>query len=758
MRNQIVYKSWTWDDDNITYTRLNKEVSLPVSSLAIDTLQGEVVCDDPAILDFQQNDPLLVFHRGKQTGFFYLQGVTRTGPDRYQIEGISPVGRLAQMEHRGGKYDNVPLAQVVSSICGDVPFIIKSNLINLKISGLLEYAKPTGEGSNDRSARDNLAQVLFAIGANLGTDNNGVLRIQNLWDGLSSYIDDDRVYRQGAAVRSDPPYTSVTVVEHQWVEGGDETTLFDGTATAGQVVTFPGPMYDLTATGLTIRESGANYAVLEAGTGTLTGREYIHLTRDVTRAVSDTGATNVKRIAEATLVTLLNSAAVAARLADYYAHRTTISEDVIMDREHPCQVIALWDPFDRVMRSVCLGSAMENYSAVVKASIEALVGFLPPQAENQEYFDFRVVLTGSGVWTVPEGVSQITVVLIGGGSGAQPGSAGEAAPAPPQRTWTGHFTESTSAYKGYGFNSSGQEDDSIKAGEGGAPGQAGEGGKILRLDLTVTPGQTFAFSCGPGGLGIQFGTSEEHPGGDTSFGEYSSSNGTRSPLGFTDPITGDIYGATGAEGIPGGRGACPSEETPPGVTADGQTWNPGSHPPEDRTGGQGSWQQQYGYLGYTIHASYGGGAAYGAHGFDGSNTGAVKYFRHVNEDNYYLMYVFAAVRAGGATALPPPKATTIGTGGTAGNGGGGEGAIGLTFGDCTTKTGVQAGTVTPFYNAGSGQPTPLGPGDGSAGGEGGDGGILIYYRVLREQIQAGLFVEQRQKRFLVDKTGRQIIT
>lgn len=745
MRNQLIYKSWTWDDDNVTYGYIDKELSLPVSSLGIDTLQAGVVCDDPSILDFEQNDPLLVFHKGKQKGLFYIQSITQTGPNNYEIIAISPLGRLAQMSHKGGKYDNVPLAQLVGSICGDVPFIIKSNLTSIRLSGWLPLVSPE-EGIENGDARDNLAQVLFAIGANLSTDNNGVLRIQNMWDGLASYIDGDRVYREGATVRRDTPVSVLTLVEHQWVEGGATTTLFDGTATEGQVVIFQEPMYDLTASGVTIKESGANYAVLAAGTGTITGRPYLHLTREITRSVGATNAKNTKYIKEGTLVTLLNSAAVANRLADYYAHRTTISETIIVAQEHPGNVVSIMDPWARKQVKATIGRSGEQLSGIIRGAIEALVGFIPPQAENQEYLDYRVLLTGSGTWTVPTGVTQITVVLIGGGTGGLPGSAGYQAPALSPRSYTNTLLTQTDHRYGYGFDARGQTDDSLQGGAGGEAGQPGEGGKILRLDLAVVSGQTFSFRCGLGGLGTDFGSETVHEGGETTFGSYSSANGARNPQGFTDPITGDVYGVTGKAGVPGGNGASPGE-TPPGVAADGQVWQPGSHPSGTVQAERGSVSQNYGRQLYHADASYGGGAAYGAPGGDGLLNGSGSFGTRT-------VSVTAATKGSGATALPPPAATKIGQGGPGGNGGGGEGSIGLTYSGCDVASGVTASTLS----ASAVNAVASHPGNGSKGGDAAAGGIAIFYRLPVEHAQDGLFVEQRQKRFLVDKTGRYYIT
>lgn len=44
------------------------------------------------------------------------------------------------------------------------------------------------------------------------------------------------------------------------------------------------------------------------------------------------------------------------------------------------------------------------------ASEQAVIGYVPPKFETEEVLDERVVLTGSGDYTVPEGVYTLTVV------------------------------------------------------------------------------------------------------------------------------------------------------------------------------------------------------------------------------------------------------------------------------------------------------------------------------------------------------------
>ena len=64
-----------------------------------------------------------------------------------------------------------------------------------------------------------MSQVLFAIGATIRTDLNGVLRIAALWDGISGNLGLDRMY-QGPSVTNAAKVTQVIVTEHQCSNNG----------------------------------------------------------------------------------------------------------------------------------------------------------------------------------------------------------------------------------------------------------------------------------------------------------------------------------------------------------------------------------------------------------------------------------------------------------------------------------------------------------------------------------------------------------
>ena len=417
--NTVKYKGELLAEDERISTDtpgvLGEYKELRADALEADTLDITVLSESGTIRNFKKNDKVEYFRSGSRVGVYYLQSVTRVGPKLYTLSALSAVGLLIVRPHRGGIYTGQTVAEVVAEICGDIPVLVETVYRGIKLYGWLPIA----------SARDSLVQVLFAIGAWLHTDENGTLRVQKLWDGAASIIGPGSVHAANIQVKYLDPVSSVAVTEHQYIAGTEDVTLFEGTAQQGDVIEFDEPAHTLTAEGFTVLESGANYAVLSAGTGKLTGKSYVHNRRVVTRTVTEGAAENVEEIADATLVSLVNSSAVAQRMAAYYACREQLTVDVNPAAEHAGHVVSLWNEWDKQQTLACIASRETKISGLLKSRTSALVGFLPPQPESSEYFDERVILTGSGVWTVPEGVTSYTRVLIGGGQGGSSGHRGE---------------------------------------------------------------------------------------------------------------------------------------------------------------------------------------------------------------------------------------------------------------------------------------------------------------------------------------------
>ena len=745
---KITYKNWTFLFSQTESAKPTREQSLSCESISADTLTAVVRCNDPTIMAFAKNDPIRVWENDSDASMqtYYLRSITRTGATSYRLVAWSAVGLLAARAHKGGIYTGQTVAEVVKEICGNVPVVVKSVFVNTKLYGWLPYCQPKAD-RRGKSARDNLVQVLFAIGAYLTTDLNGVLHIDALWDGASSTIGSNRMYASGGKVSYSDPVSAVTVTEHQYIAGTDEKELFSGTSQQGDIITFSEPMHSLTATGFTLLESGANYAKISSGSGSLKGKTYIHNTRLVTQTVTENAAENVKSVTDATLVSLVNSSAVAKRLADYYKCRETITNGIVSGQEKPGHVVSVYHPYDKKMVSACIVSLDTTMSGTLKSEMAALVGFLPPQPESSEYFDERVLLTGSGNWTVPEGVTTYTKVLIGGGQGGKCGANGSSAEA--RASWTETDDGATDSRRRYVY---------VPRGEGAPGGDAGDpgaGGKVLvETVINAVPGAKVPYACGVGGVGALSDSTEDGSHGTaTTMGGSSSDSGSVSLNGYTDPVTGDTYAMPGDAGIAGSRGHGYKiennqyVETPsPAITVDGVTYKAGADSTESGEDGRGNWTSgDYGYVGYEWHGGYGGGAAVGSNGGAATARGSGR----VSSSS---ASVISASGGAGANASAPPKEARCGYGGRGGNGGGGAGGYGYADSHQTTSKSGSFQTASLYAQDGTAAPG----GRGSDGGEAGDGCIIIYYRKFGQvrsgplvQRGGGLFFDRLQRLFIV---------
>ena len=708
---KITYKNWTFLFSQTESAKPTREQSLSCESISADTLTAVVRCNDPTIMAFAKNDPIRVWENDSDASMqtYYLRSITRTGATSYRLVAWSAVGLLAAMAHKGGMYTGQTVAEVVKEICGNVPVVVKSVFANTKLYGWLPYCQPKADGRG-KSARDNLVQVLFAIGAYLTTDLNGVLHIDALWDGASSTIGSNRMYASGGKVSYSDPISAVTVTEHQYVAGSDEKELFSGTSQQGDIITFSEPMHSLSATGFTILESGANYAKISSGSGSLKGKTYIHNTRLITQTVTENAAENVKSVTDATLVSLVNSSAVAKRLADYYKCRETITNGIVSGQEKPGHVVSVYHPYDKKMVSACIVSLDTTMSGTLKSEMAALVGFLPPQPESSEYFDERVLLTGSGEWeSVIDG--EIRVVVIGGGETGASGSAGSSA---------GISSQSKSGSSGSYSGSS--------AGQGGEGGEGGSGGKILIASLNVITGQKFQYAAA-------------QPAGNSTFGELSSASGETSVDGYYDLVTQTFFGRKGANGIKGGNGGSPGNN--------GQAVG-------DYLGGYGISsktvsQTKYGTSGtVTANGWGGGGAAQGANGATSAGEVYINLYGEFNSNDPSQSVVTLSGNCSGggkgANGANGNDGENYGDGGDGGHGGGGAGAVG-TLSMSFSPSGKKPKTET-------GGAWALG-GSAGAGGAGKPGCIIIYYRKKKE-LQSG-WLKDKNGKLVLDRLGRRII-
>lgn len=144
------------------------------------------------------------------------------------------------------------------------------------------------------------------------------------------------------------------------------------------------------------------------------------------------------------------------------------------------------------------------------------------QADGSFLFEERRVLTGSGAFHIPAGVSEIRLVIVSGGQGGSRGEDG--------------YVGGSGNLPGSGVSSS-----------EGEQGIDGHGGYIWSGVINVNPDTDYDYSCGKGGKASDaYGVPGEE-GTHTTFGVYSTENGQIYEPSFTDLASGSAYGRPGVK-------------------------------------------------------------------------------------------------------------------------------------------------------------------------------------------------------------------
>lgn len=661
---------------NVYFDRGGRELFVPKASGGLRTSDGNAFLTHKSTADLRKvayGTTVLFYTGSRLLARGFLSSVARTGKYAYQIKAVSQVGILAQQQHMGGVYSGETFEEVCNDIIGSAFSVtIAPEVAEQGVFGWLPIA----------TRRQNLHQLLFAMGATLTKDSSGNMTIGFLRDTVSGAIPDDRIY-YGGSVNYGSPATAVEVTEHayQSMNSTAEETLFSnvltGDVAASTVVTFSqAPVHSLRADGLTIEESGANYAVV-SGVGTLYGKPYVHITRTVIKATAATGSeSNVARVQNATLVNQFNSENVAARCAAYYGSESTVSADIVLEMEKVGDAYSLNNAFGEATQAFL--TRMEVIpSGIVKARCQLVEGYVPT-GQGNNYTSYQT-LTGSGTFLVPAELQSdpdatIRVTLIGGGHGGYSGADGQSA--------SDGWNTRTSYELG-------------TPGVGGEGGRRGDGGKIFTVVIPVYGVASFAFSCGAGGL-------SDEEGGATTFGSYTSDHGATSSAGYQDILTGDIYGAPGEEdGLAGGKGDASGV-----VTYRGTTWVQGPKGADASEWWGGREAKGFG--------GYGGGPAVGSNGGPGGD-GEAGYEPPEDPDDTGFHYAIAGVGGDGANGQAGDGASVYGCGGNGGHGAGGGGIANYAYNNIEPGEGYKS--TNPGGKGGK----------GGAGGKGCDGIIVVIY-------------------------------
>ena len=647
------------------------------------------------LTDFVAGDSVEYKRDGKLVGKFYLRNVKRSYKF-YDFTCISAIGILDDTLHYGGIYTGQTVAEVAAEILEGLPYEIDPIVGDIKLYGWLPID----------TKRNNLQQITIATAIAVKTKPDGTLLLTALSNDIKGNIGAGRM-AIGGNVAVETPYSAVQVSEHYYQEIADEIVLFSESSVKTEFLKFNEPVHDLTVTGGTLIEWGANYAIVECnGFTEVKAKKYLHTTRTVTiGTIEGLPSDKIYSVNNATLINSLNSSGVAQKLYEAYTKPTTIQSNIFFGNERAGDVVKVINPHTQELEDAFLKKQDLSISNLLLANSDFIVGFTPSGAVMG--YKNRVLLTAGSSWQVPAGVTEIRAILIGGGSGGDGGENGEPG------TKGGKFpnlgralTDNDSIYFYAQYNGDG--------GKGGAGGQPGDPGKVLDTGpLSVTPGETLPLSIGSAGTGGDAGQSGG-AGGNTTFAGLSSANGQVMPLGYVDILTGDRFASKMFPGVSGQDGAGKNNLDLQNVGGaiwayiNQEGWSGqklysgylGSKPP----GYAGYWWR-WGSSTYAYSiGGHGGGGAYGnvanRYGEDGGSA----------DDTVPNQVIHGGDGGDGSDGGPSKNGVAYGDGGYGGHGGGGGGAAGN------------------YYYAN--QEWPGSGGAGGAGGKGGDGKqgcIIIYY-------------------------------
>lgn len=609
MTIKLTYDSVDYDAEIVAGTGgLDMDHAMVGETLTVDTLTVRVITSAPP--DFIKNGAGLFYVDTTLLGKYYLFELHRTAPQEYELYFCSAIRLLDLSKHAGGLYTGQTAGDIIDDILSSVvAYTVDPVIEDIQVYGYLPYAL----------RRNNLQMLLMAVGAAVKNAADGSLNITELTDTVAGVFNTDRVFIGGSVIDRSPA-TAVQVTEHNYLETTETVELFNDSTITAETVIFTEPYHDLSITGGTISASGVNFCTFTgSGAVVLTGQKYTHVTRVITEGTAPTGSADdvVKSVTNNTLLTPNNAAIVAEKLFDYVSVARSIKQEVVFGTERPADVVSVINPYTSVLEDACLKYMQLTFGKTeIRAMCEFLVDYVPPGATAG--YENYVVLTGSGTWTVPAGVTRIRPILIGGGSGASGGNTGSNGPHP-----------------------------GATGGAGGPGGDGGPGALVFEINLSVTPLAEFIYACGTGGTGGAAG-SDGAAGTDTDFGALSSEVGRRFPYGYYEPKSGLTVGTSGNSGVDGGPG---------------RTYNVAGVNIEH--GGTTYYAGENGAnYGTTYIGGGGGGAAVGEDGPTG-------------QDAWSLSHGGAA--DGASASINGTNATDYGQGGEGGHGGGGGGYTGASW-------------------------------------------------------------------------------
>lgn len=641
----------------------------------------------------------------------YIKSIDRLTRTRYTIHAMSAIGLLDKQYHKGGLYSGEEFEDVLEDLIGDaVPYTVDEDVAETKIFGYLPYT----------TKRDNLHQLLFAENISIIRNTDGDMRFTFLRiPETVPAISENRIFL-GASVNYPAVATSVELIEHsfQYDDTAERITLIDNVgkspARRKLYVFDTAPIYvnSLESDGLTIHESGVNYAIV-SGNGVLTGVPYYDRMASMIKEYNSGGEEHQVSVSDITVVTGINSENVSERLLSYYTSRETVNADLKITSEKCGGVYTFTDAFANIIQAY-LTKITSRVTGILKGACEFVSGYEPTTFGNN-YKEQAEALDPCDI-VVPEGTSILKLIIIGGGDG------GDGGYGPDNITDNAEFIVDGAPV--------------ATPGKGGEPGKPGAPGKIKEIVIHDPEAGSYSVTIGMGGKGgAASGTKNVYhqgesgtestvttPGGTV----YSSgdSDAYTSEKGIMNLFTNHVYAKKGIDGVKGGDGGYGS--TGPGNDGEDITYKG-----KKFKGGKGAGAVSKKFNNMDVTTAFGGAGGEGASAVaDGGDATQATLDYHTDQTTQRNAAVYEFIQMNfshpnKADTFYPEQEADRGCGGDAGCGAPGRG--GWSLNGAYLDNYYNANNKLVYAVAGGANDYSFTAGQSSMPGEKGGRGIVIAY-------------------------------
>lgn len=257
--------------EEIKSVKIKQEINPISSEISINTCDFVISPKRDTEFSFQERQPCEIYSNDQFIMTAFVKNFKKSGDKFWSVSAEDYIGIMEDVVFYGGIYVKENAFLLLEKIfnTAKIPYSIDETYKGVSVSGYIKYG----------SCRDALMQVAFAISAVVDTSYSSVVRVFPLSVDISQTIEKKRVML-GQSYDRKSRVTSVEVSSHAYLPTEKTIDVYnaDENGTGENVhVVFREPLHGLSISNGTIKESGANYAIIDALDGCiLKGKTYDH--------------------------------------------------------------------------------------------------------------------------------------------------------------------------------------------------------------------------------------------------------------------------------------------------------------------------------------------------------------------------------------------------------------------------------------------------------------------------------------------------